>query len=151
MNQLINENLINLNLKSSTKTDVIKELAKLINEQGRVSCYDTYVDSVVEREKTFTTGIGMGVAIPHGKSDSVKIPTIAFGRCNEGIDWKSMDGEPAKMVFLLAVPNEEGENGNQHLRILAALSRKLIHEEFQNQLLNIKNENEIVELISSIL
>lgn len=149
-NEIINTNLVNLDLDSYTKVDAIKELSKLIDDEGRLTDYDIYVKSVLDREETFTTGIGMEVAIPHGKSEVVKTATIAFGKNENGIEWESMDGKPVKMVFLLAVPSGNGGDDNQHLKILAALSRKLMHDEFRDEILTADKE-EVVRIISELL
>lgn len=150
MSNLLNKNLIKLNLNSSTRDEAIIELAKLIEAEGRLINYDEYVEEVFNRESKSTTGIGFGVAIPHGKSPAVQTPTIAFGRYKEGIEWDSLDGEPAKIIFLLAVPSD-GDSCNEHLRILAAISRKLLHDDFNNELHSIENEEELVHLITSVI
>jgi fructose PTS system EIIA component len=150
MSDLINKNLVNLNLISTTRDEAIKELAKLIDAEGRLTSYDMYIDEVFDRESKTSTGIGLGIAIPHGKCDAVKIPTVAFGRSSEGILWDSLDGGPVKVIFLLAVPNEGG-SGNEHLRILAAISRKLLHDEFNSRLYTVETEEELVELLSTAI
>lgn len=150
MSNLINENLINLQLRSTKKEDVIKELAQLIHAEERLISYDEYISEVFDREKKSSTGIGIGIAIPHGKCEAVKLPTLAFGRNNNGIEWEALDGEPVKIVFLLAVPCV-GEECNEHLRILASISRRLLHEEFTNSLHNCNSKTEIIGLLSSVL
>lgn len=150
MKDLLNKNLIKLNLNSSTRDEAIIELAKLIESEGRLLNYDEYVEEVFNREKQSTTGIGLGIAIPHGKSPAVKTPTVAFGRYKKGIEWDSLDEEPVKIIFLLAVPSD-GDSCNEHLRILAAISRKLLHEDFNNTLNSIENEEELVDLINSVI
>ncbi|OON90656.1 MAG: hypothetical protein ATN32_03480 [Candidatus Epulonipiscium fishelsonii] len=150
MSNLIVKDLVCLNLKASDKIDAIKKLAKLIEKQGRLESYDEYVQSVLDRENEFSTNMGMGIAIPHGKSASVKVPTVAFAKVKKEMDWGEGD-DPINMIFLLAVPGTDESNANEHLRILAALSRKLIHDEFRTSLLKAKNANTIVEIISSVL
>lgn len=150
MSNLLNKNLVKLNINSSTRDEAIVELAELIEAEGRLVDYDEYIAEVFDRESKSTTGIGFGIAIPHGKSPAVKTPTIAFGRCKEGMEWDSLDGEPVKIIFLLAVPCD-GDSCNDHLRILASISRKLLHEDFNNALHSIENEEELVNLINSVL
>ncbi|EOD00602.1 PTS sugar transporter subunit IIA [Caldisalinibacter kiritimatiensis] len=145
LTQLINENLVNLNLKSSTKEEVIKELVSVLDENDRLLDRDALEKAVFEREKTFSTGIGMGVAIPHGKSSGVKQPSLVFGRKLEGIDFESTDGKPAKIFFLIAVP----ENSDAaHLKLLSKLSRSLMHEEIRNKLLEAKEKHEIIDILN---
>ena len=148
MVDIINKNLMKLNLKSNTKEEIIKELASLIDKENRLNDYEKYVQEVLHRESLTTTGIGFGIAIPHGKSDAVKIPTVALGKVSEGVDWESLDGEPVKIIFLLAVPEEAASN--QHLKILAALSRKLMNEEFIHELFNSTDKDRLLELLMNV-
>lgn len=148
MKEIINKNLIKLNVKNLEKTEIIKELAALINNENRLNNFEGYLESVLEREESITTGIGFGIAIPHGKCKSVDVPTVAFGRVETGVEWKSLDEEPVHIIFLLAVP-EEAES-NQHLKILAALSRKLLDDSFREGLLNINDEEELLDLLSKV-
>lgn len=150
MSNIINKNLVKLNLEAATRDEAIHELAKLINAEDRLISYEDFIDEVFDRELKTSTGIGLGIAIPHGKCKAVKTPTVAFGRKKEGIQWDSLDGEPVKIVFLLAVPSE-GDSCNEHLRILAAISRKLLHKDFNNKLHTIESEDEIVELLASVI
>ena len=124
MDKIINKNLIKLDIDADTKEYCMKELISLMESEGRLNDASCYTEEVLNRENLCTTGIGFGIAIPHGKCDAVKVPTVAFGRLNGGIEWQSLDGEPVNMVFLLAVPKDS--ESNEHLKILAALSRKLI-------------------------
>lgn len=149
MSIIMNEKLIKLGIDSDNKEGTIKELAKLIDNEGRLNDFDEYVKEVLKREELSTTGIGFGVAIPHGKTNAVKVPTVAFGRIESGIEWQSLDEKPVYMVFLLAVPEEAASNA--HLKILAALSRKLIHDEFRNNLLEINDEEKLIESLEEVL
>ncbi|NTW71754.1 MAG: PTS transporter subunit EIIA, partial [Eubacteriaceae bacterium] len=145
---IINKKMIKLDLAGNTKEDVIKELAHLIDGEGRLSDFKAYCDNVFEREAMSTTGIGFGIAIPHGKTDAVKEATVAFGRKQGGLDWASLDGDPAKIIFLIAVPNEA--ESNLHLKILAALSRKLMDDEFREELMKIDSEEVVLETLQKI-
>ncbi|SHE33888.1 PTS sugar transporter subunit IIA [Alkalibacter saccharofermentans] len=148
VSEIINKKLIKLNLESTNKNDVISELAELIDNEGRLDSFENYCANVREREDMSTTGIGFGIAIPHGKCMAVKEATVAFGRKEEGIDWQSLDGEPAKIIFLIAVPNET--ESNLHLKILAALSRKLMDEEFREELIKTQNEDQVLKILTDI-
>ena len=148
MSNIINKNLIKLNIKSDSKEEIIKVLANLINGEDRLNNYETYLDEVLRRESLTTTGIGFGVAIPHGKCSAVKIPTVAVGRISEGADWNSLDDKPVHVVFLLAVPEEAASD--QHLKILAALSRKLMNEQFIHELFNSADEDGLLQLLSGV-
>lgn len=149
MNKVITEELINLDMKSMNKEDAIKELAKKVFQSGRIDNYDQYIESVFERESMTSTGIGFQIAIPHGKCKTVKSTTVAFGRLNDDIEWQSLDGLGARFIFLLAIP--ETCHGDEHLRIIAHLSRKLIHEDFREKLAVATKPQEIVQLLEGDL
>lgn len=146
---IIKENLVCLNLDAKDKYEAIKNLSILINDDNRLSDHQAYIDSVLEREELTSTGIGNGIAIPHGKCKDVKTTTVAFGRIDEGIEWESLDGGNVRLVILLAIP--ENCSGNEHLRILASLSRKLIHEDFREELYSLQEPKEVLKLLSECL
>ncbi|MPW25668.1 PTS fructose transporter subunit IIA [Alkalibaculum sp. M08DMB] len=148
MNNIINKNLIKLDVQANSKEDAMKELISLMEAEGRLNDVSCYTEEVLAREALCTTGIGFGIAIPHGKCGAVKNPTVAFGRITTGIEWKSLDGDPVNMIFLLAVPKES--ESNEHLKILAALSRKLMNEDFRNDLLSIQDESALLTLLETI-
>ncbi|KPU26584.1 hypothetical protein TR13x_09575 [Caloranaerobacter sp. TR13] len=148
MNKIINSKLVRLDINGTNKKEIIVELAKLIEQEGRLNSIDEYVEEVLKREELSTTGIGFGVAIPHGKTNAVKVPTVAFGRSKNGVEWQSLDDNPVHMIFLLAVPEEEASNA--HLKLLAALSRKLMDESFRQELLTIDSEEKLIELLETI-
>lgn len=147
--QVINEKLVDLAIEADSKMTAINVLAERINQEGRLHDYAGYVESVIERENLTTTGIGFGIAIPHGKSTYVKETTVAFGRLTDKVDWQSLDGENVGLVFLLAVPEEC--QGDQHLKIIAGLSRKLVHQEFRDTLQHAASDQEIVNLLNDSL
>lgn len=143
--ELLNVNLIKLELTSRTKEDVIIEMATMLDVDGKLLDKDKYIKAVTDRESEFSTGIGMGIAIPHGKSSGVKDAALVFGRSVDGIDYGSMDDEPAHIFFLIAVPEE---SSNEHLKILSQISRKLMHKELRDSLMNASNAEEIINLLN---
>jgi len=145
---LINEQIISLELSAESKEAAIKIMADKLLESGFLSDRDKYVEAVLVREQKGSTGVGFEIAIPHGKSAGVKRSALAIAKLNEPIDWQSLDDRPVKMFFLIAVPQEQA--GDEHLKILSSLSRKLIHEEFRNQLLAAKTPTEIIDIIKTI-
>ena len=142
--ELLNVNLIKLELNSKSKEEVITEMAKMLDENGKLLDTEKYIKAVLGREKEFSTGIGMGIAIPHGKSSGVKEPALVFGRSTGGIDYQSMDDKPAHLFFLIAVPEE---SSNEHLKILSQISRKLMHKELRDSLMNANSPEEIITLL----
>ncbi|MTI47545.1 PTS sugar transporter subunit IIA [Sporosalibacterium faouarense] len=148
MSNIINENLIKMELHGDSKEAIIRELAQSIDSEGRLNNFDDYVQEVIDREGLSTTGIGFGVAIPHGKTEAVKTPTVAFGRSKNGLEWESLDGQPVHMIFLLAVPKEA--ESNTHLKILAALSRKLMNEDFRELLVSAEKKENLMNILEDI-
>lgn len=142
--ELLDLRSINLNLKKGSKPEVIEMMVDLMDQSGSLSNRETYLKDVLARESESTTGVGMGVAIPHGKSAGVKQAAIAAAVNREGIDFDSLDGESAKLFFMLAAP--AGSN-NEHLSALAKLSGLLMDDEFREQLLNAKTPEEFIRLI----
>lgn len=143
---IINEALINLNITSTTKEEVVKELAQLANAEGRIENIDTYIKAVLKREEEYSTAVGFGVAIPHGKTDAVKEPFLTFAKVPQ-VDWDALDGEPVDLVFMIGVPEESA--GSLHLKILAGISRKLMKEEFRDGLRSSKTALDIIELLKN--
>ena len=149
MKKIITEELVDLNMEVKDYEEAIHLLAKKINASDRLHNFDGYYQSVLERERLTSTGIGFGIAIPHGKCPHVKETTVAFGRIRDAINWESLDGEDVTIVFLLAVP--EACKGDEHLRIIASLSRKLIHKDFREKLITAESKENIVDLLSESL
>ena len=140
---IINELLIDLNVKENTREEVIRYLTDLAIKEGRVSDKDVYVQAVLNREKEYSTGMGFGIAIPHGKSSAVKEPFLCFGKV-DSVEWNSLDKKPVNMVFMIGVPEEAG---NAHLKILANISRKLMKQEFRDSLNEMKTSEELMEFL----
>ncbi|MDR2975768.1 MAG: PTS sugar transporter subunit IIA [Streptococcaceae bacterium] len=131
--KILKENYIKFDLAATEKEAAINELAELFNDADILTNKDEYLRAVMRREEESTTGIGFGVAIPHGKSAGVKEASLAFARSQAGISWDSMDGQPVHLMFLIAVPESSND---EHLRILSQLARKLMHEEVREALMN---------------
>ncbi|UFJ42652.1 fructose PTS transporter subunit IIA [Brevibacillus humidisoli] len=144
---LITDETILLSLEANDKADCIRQMAGQLQQTGFVADLTAYVEAVEAREETGSTGIGFGVAIPHGKSAGVGRAGLAFARLTKPIDWDSLDGKPVTLVFMIAVP--ENQAGNEHLQILAALSRKLMHEPFREQLSSAASSAEIIQLLQA--
>lgn len=142
MSKLFDVKYMDLELQTTEKFDTIKHLASLIGE--RLIDVDKYVEDVKKREAMSTTGIGDGVAIPHAKSSWVKEPTVVIGKSSKGINWESLDDEPVNIVFLIAVPEEEG---NEHLKILQVLAVSLMDDEFKEKIQNATDKKVIEELV----
>lgn len=129
--EILDKDMMIFDLKSKDKLSVLKELIKPLAAKGAIEDEGKFLEVVLKREEEFSTGIGMGVAIPHGKSSLVKKASLVFGKSKDGIDYSSMDGKPAHLFFLIAAPED---SDNLHLKILAKLSRSLMHEEVRDEL-----------------
>jgi fructose-specific phosphotransferase system IIA component len=135
------------NIKSNNKTDAIKELAALLKSTGTIADDEPVAKVVLEREELGSTGIGEGIAVPHGKSDAVDNVVASFGRSEKGIDFKSeADNIPVHLVFLLVAPI--GSSG-PHLLALARISRLLKSKDFRERLLKAKSKSEILDIFKS--
>ncbi|MRN53627.1 PTS sugar transporter subunit IIA [Paenibacillus monticola] len=148
IHELLTEETIFLPLETGTKETIIAQMTEGLKLSGSVTDAEQYVRDVLIREATGSTGIGFGVAIPHGKSSGVAKPGLALARLSEPTDWDSLDGTPVSIVFLIAVPQENV--GNEHLKILVALSRKLIHDEFRESLLNASTKQELIDILKNM-
>lgn len=148
LSDLMTSELVKLDLQGSTKDAIMDEMIGMLEEVQALNNREAFKSALYEREAQGSTGIGFGIAIPHGKSDAVKVPRVAFGIKKAGVDWDSLDGEAANLVFMIAVP--EIHAGNEHLKILQMLSRKLIDDEFRESLLQASSVEEIMSLVNSI-
>ncbi len=143
---LINNNMVKINLEATTREEALNKLAIIAYEEGRIASVSDYVEAVLKREGEYSTAVGFGVAIPHGKTDAVKEPFLMFAKVNP-MDWKALDGEYIDIIFLIGVPEEE--SGAMHLKILASLSRKLMKQEFREALRNVSTEDELITLLKN--
>lgn len=142
---LFSKERVKFDLEAKTKEQVIDELIEILDKDGKLIDKAAFKEAVLKREEEFSTGIGMGIAIPHGKSDAVKEPAMVFGRSNEGIDYESMDEKKAFLFFLIAVPEKSSD---LHLKALAEISRKLMHKEIKEQLMTCETYDCFIEAIS---
>lgn len=140
----LNERAISADLKSKDKKEVVEELTGLLVKAGEIKNKENIVKVLLEREALGSTGIGHGIAIPHGKSDKVKKLVAAFGISKQGIDFESLDGEPAYIFFLLVAPLD---SAGPHLKALARISRLLKDKFFRNTLRSAQSKEEIVKII----
>ncbi len=132
-------------LRSVDKKGVIDELVDLLSEQSRVPDAEVLKEAVWAREQTRTTGIGQGLAIPHGKAPGMKELAMAIGKPAEPLDFESIDGEPVKLVVLLASPPDRTSD---HIHALARVSRLISMESFRNKIYEATTSEEIYELLA---
>lgn len=137
---------INLNGTPAGKTEALNQCIDLMAKSGKIADVEKYRKGVFAREEEGTTGIGMGIAIPHCKSDAVTKAGLAAMVVKDGVDFESLDGTPAKIIFLIAAPNTED---NVHLQVLSKLSVMLMDEQFTNSLINADSVDEFLNIIDS--
>jgi fructose-specific phosphotransferase system IIA component len=147
LDQLFAKATTSFELQARTADDVIAELTTMLVNDGVVSDAPAFIQEIKDREAISTTAFGDGLAIPHAQSPVVTEARIVFGRSAKGIEYQSMDGEPVHLFFLIAVPLAKS---NLHLQALAALARKLVHEEFREACLNVSSYQELHQLMSQI-
>lgn len=143
ISQVLNRETMVLDMKAQTKEEAIDELIDVLDQAGKLHDRLAFKKTVWQREKESSTGIGEGVAIPHGKSNAVKTPAIAFGRSREGIDFASLDGEPAHLFFLIAAKDAHVS----HLETLSQLSTYLMDQDFRGELLAARTKKDVEQAI----
>ena len=146
LTQILQENCIKVPLDSKEKMSAITELVGLLDANGLLSDRELILDAVITREKTRSTGIGSGIAIPHGKCKAVSELIMAVGIAAEPIDFESIDAKPVKIIMLLVSPADQT---GPHIQALARISRLMLNEKFRQQLENAKTPQETYELIQN--
>jgi PTS system fructose-specific IIA component len=136
--------IVLLGLEADSKENASRKLAQLLVDDGRVSDLEGYLDAVKAREEHFPTGIEGGIAIPHAQSEFVLTPSVAVGVSKTGVDFGADDGD-SDLIFMIAAPSS---GGNAHLEILAALARKVMHEEFREELRSQSDPAMIAEIVN---
>ena len=144
--ELLTKDTIAMDLSASDKNGVIDELVNQLDKAGKLSDIAQFKEAIHNRESQSTTGIGEGIAIPHAKVAAVKSPAIAFGKSKEGVDYQSLDGQPAHLFFMIAAP----EGGAQtHLDALAKLSSILMDDKVRESLLHANSPEEVLQIIDN--
>ena len=140
---LLADDLIIEDMQATDKPGVIREFAGLLRAAGKISDEATLFDVIMQREAT-TTGIGNGIAIPHGRLRNLADVVVAFGRSRRGVDFQSMDGKPAHLFFLFVTPENRPED---HLSVLRRLARITRNPDLRERLMHATSRGEIQKLI----
>lgn len=144
----LTERTVKVALGARDKEAAVREMAELLARTGKVADLDELVATALRREEQGTTGLGEEIAIPHAKTDAVTAPVVGFARSAEGVEWGSLDGTKARLIFMISVP--EAAAGDEHLRILALLSRKLMDPGFRARLIAAPDEGAVLEVLSEV-
>ncbi|WP_370805174.1 fructose-specific PTS transporter subunit EIIC [Faecalibacillus intestinalis] len=142
--ELLDIDSIDLSPQATDKEEAIYHLIDLLDQSGKLNNKELYKESVLNREKQSTTGIGDGIAIPHGQSEGVQTAGLSAMVVKEGLDFKSLDGKPTYLFFMIGAPKD---SGGAHLQALAQLSTLLMDEDFRNSLIHASSKEEFLKLI----
>ncbi len=146
LTQILQQKCVKVPLEGKDKDSVITELIELLDTNGVLLDKEVVLDAVFTRERTRSTGIGSGIAIPHGKCKGVKELVMALGIANDGIDFASVDGKPVTIVILLVSP---ADKTGPHIQALARISRLMLDEQFRESLEKSTSSDELYELLNS--
>ncbi|MEO0072786.1 MAG: PTS sugar transporter subunit IIA [candidate division WOR-3 bacterium] len=144
ISELIIPNGVILDIKSTNKISVIKELSQILIDNNLITNPEEFFEAILKRENLESTGIGQGVAIPHARTKAVKNIVVVFGRSRTGIDFNSLDGKPSHIVFLIAAPEDKK---TEYIIALAKLSKLLRKDEVREKLLKANSHEEVLEII----
>ncbi len=141
---LLDKRSISLSGAPTSKSEALDQMVELMAKSGKIDDTEAYRKAVYAREEESTTGIGEGLAIPHGKCDAVNAPGLAAMVVKDGVDFDALDGAPVSLIFLIAAPNTED---NVHLDVLSKLSVLMMDEDFANSLRNATSPEEFMAII----
>lgn len=147
---LITENIVFTGVDAIDKTEVIKTMASALYLDGRITDVDKIDEALWVREDSYSTGIGFGIATPHCRTSQVTSNSICVLQLKNPIEWGAMDNKPVRIVIGIVI-KEGSDGGNEHLKIIAKLARKLVDENFRSQLLTISNRIELRNLVSQVI
>jgi fructose-specific phosphotransferase system IIA component len=146
LTQILQPTCLKVPLEGKDKKSVMTELVDLLDSEGLLLDRDAVLDAVLIREGTRSTGIGSGIAVPHGKCNAVKELVMAIGITSDGIDFESVDDKPVSIVILLASPADQT---GPHIQALARISRLMLDEQFRNELAEASSAEQAYKLIST--
>ncbi|EKU93586.1 EIIABC-Fru [Alloiococcus otitis] len=146
LSELFSPAFMDLNLQADSKQEALENLVKLLHQEGKISQPDKFLEALMNRESQSTTGVGDEIAIPHAQDEDLAVPVIVFARVQSGLDWEAMDGQPAKLIFLIAAPKD---GNNAHLSALAKLSGVLMKEGVKAQLLQATSPDQVLSVFKA--
>lgn len=142
---VLDENLISFNLKGKEKDDILKEMVDILYKNKCISNSKVFLQDVYSRENEGFTGIGEGIAIPHGKSDTVLRTSVVVGRTEKDIDWNSIDGKPVHLIIMLAIKSFDK---TVHIKLLSKIATSLCKKENIEELMKVEDKRKVIELFS---
>ena len=148
LDKVIHKELMVVMSSSKDKDEVIHELGNLLYQEGYTDDVQAFIDDVYLREKEGVTGIGQGIAIPHGKSEAVRTTTVAIAVLDNPIKWETLDGEPVKVVIMFAV--RDSDSNTTHILLLQQVATLLAHDDFVKDLKKVKSVDALYELLAQV-
>lgn len=146
LKEILNENIIDLKLKGSTKDEILRELSGKLYDEKYIESVEQFIEDIYVREAEGITGMGNHIAIPHGKSSSVQKIGIAIGRSEKEIPWESYDDEPVNLFFLFCV-SDDSDFATNHMKLLAELAGKLGNDKRVEKLKVVQTKEELIHLL----
>lgn len=146
--ELISKELINLKQSCKSKKDVFEQIAKIAFQNERITDRDKVVSGLFQREAQTSTGMVDGFAIPHTQNEAVMYPSIVILRNDSELEWETLDNSNVNFILAILIPKDSKDN--LHLKILSALSRKLMDEKYRKYLLSAEYRTEIIDLLEDI-
>ena len=140
----LTKNLIELDLVGDNKEEVLIEMIELLKQENKITSKPEFYQTILAREEEGTTGLGRGVAIPHGKSEVVNDLALVLGRSKQGIEFNSRDGKVVNLFFMVA---DYAGHSPQYLRLVAQLTKLARQDKYREQLLNVSKKEEVFEII----
>lgn len=144
LKDVITLDCINIDLKGQTKSEIIDEMVDILYNNGKLNDREEYKKEILKRESQSSTGMEEGIAIPHGKTDAVKIPTVAIGISKKGVDYESLDGKPSHLFFMIAAP---ANSNNSHIELLSKITTLLLEDDIREALINSKSKEEVLDIL----
>lgn len=144
LKDVITLDCINIDLKGQTKSEIIDEMVDILYNNGKLNDREEYKKEILKREAQSSTGMEEGIAIPHGKTDAVKIPTVAIGISKKGVDYESLDGKPSHLFFMIAAP---ANSNNSHIELLSKITTLLLEDDIREALINSKSKEEVLDIL----
>lgn len=148
MDKVLSESCIDLSMDAKSKDEAILKLVEMLYEEGKISSIDGFLKDIYKREEAGATGIGEGIAIPHGKSSYVEKTSIAIGRITNYIPWESLDDKPVRVIILFAVRDIDK---SKHVKLLSNVAIMLCREEVIDRLFTTNDRREVIDLFSNTI
>ena len=142
--EYLDNSCVEFNIAGEAKSDIITELVDLLDKGGKINDREAVLKSIFDREQQMSTGLQSGVAMPHGKTDTVDKMVVAVGLKKDGVDFDSLDGKPSK-IFVMTVSSVL--HANEHIEFLGEISRVLMRSSIRKALLKVRSKQEFIELM----